>query len=102
PDEGAVAARVGEGDDDAGHLPAVVDERPARTAGIDGRVELDETGDVVGLVAGQLAVQAGDDATGGGGGQAERVADRHYVVADRRGAAEHRGHHRLGQLGRGE
>ena len=56
----------------------------------------------LGARAGQDPVQAGDDTAGGGRGQAERVADRHHVVADREAAAEHRRHHRLRQLRRGQ
>ena len=42
-DEVAVARRVGEGGDDPDHLAVAIEQRPSGVAGIDGRVELDET-----------------------------------------------------------
>src|SRR2546425_2507935 len=64
---------------DADHFAAHVEQRPARVAGVDGDVGLDE-GDEVLLR--QRAPLGADDAGGGGGLEAEGRADRHHPFAD--------------------
>ena len=46
-DEVAVARRVRERGDDADHLAAAIEQRPAGVAGVDGRVELDQARSVL-------------------------------------------------------
>src|SRR6478609_10402730 len=61
---GVVVARVGDRDHYADHGALVVDQRTARAAGVDRRIELDEPAQLSGVGLGG-ALQAGDDAGGG-------------------------------------
>src|SRR5690242_4538872 len=103
PDAGerVLAVGGGERDDHADDAPVRVEQRAARAAGVDRRVELDEPGELA--VAGVGGpVQAGDYPGGDAVGQGERVADgddgRPYAGA----AADGGGHDHLRQLGRDE
>src|SRR6185503_6764816 len=93
--------RVGDRDHHADHGALAVDQRTARAAGVDRRIELDEPGQPSGVGLGG-ALQAGDDAGGGAVGQAQLVADGDDFGPDRDAAAQGRRHHDLGQVGRGQ
>src|SRR5690242_3634535 len=87
----------GERDDHADDAPVRVEQRPARAAGVDRRVELDEPGELA--VAGVRGpVQAGDHPGGDAVGQGERVADGDDGRPHVGGAADGGGHDDLGQL----
>ena len=81
--------------------PAPVQQRSARIAGVDGRVELDQASKRL-VPAGRLGftVQAGHDARTERSHETQRVAHREHFVADaqRRGAAYRRGHDEAWQL----
>ena len=61
--------------------PRAVEQRAAGVAGVDGRVGLDHAVDLEAVGGLDVALQAGDDARGGGAVQAQRVADGHHLVA---------------------
>jgi hypothetical protein len=74
---------------DADHPAPAVDQGPARVAGIEGRVGLDDALDQPAGGRAQGAAQGADDAGGDRGLEAQRIADRHHQLAhleDGRGA----------------
>src|SRR5438876_1023687 len=81
-DEGAGAGRVGQRDDDADRLALAVEQRTARAARVDRRVELDEPAQAAAVGTGGAAVEAGHHAGGRAAGQTELVADGDHRVAD--------------------
>ncbi len=75
-----IAARVGvDLRVDADHRAAGIEQRPARIAGIDGGIRLNERNVAV---AGQGSALRADDAGGRGLLESERFADREHIVAD--------------------
>ena len=81
---GSRGACGGDGRVDADYFTGRVEGRAAGVAGIDGRVDLHGVGDDVVVVIihhGDRAVQRGDDTGGGGVVVAQRVADRHHILA---------------------
>src|ERR1700761_2457629 len=99
--ERVFAVGSGERHDDPDDHAARVEQRPARTARIDRRIELDEAG-ALARVGIRGPVEAGNHPGGHAVGQAERVADRDDRRADAGAAAEGRGHDDLGNLRRGQ
>src|SRR5207245_2128673 len=103
PDAGerVLALGGGERDDDADDTPACVEQRAARAAWINRRVELDEPRELA-VVGVRGPVKAGDHPGGHAVGQAERIADGDDRRSHIGTSAERGGHDDLGQLRRGE
>src|SRR5262249_14333279 len=64
---------------DTDDLAAAVDQRPARVAGVDGRVGLDELVEHDAVVVAERSAQGADDAYGHGPVQGEGVADGEHL-----------------------
>src|SRR4051794_7939151 len=99
-DEELLLRWIGERGDDPDDLPGAVEQRPARVAGIDSSVELDETAQRQPFSDRHRAVQPRDDARAEGVGKPERMAGRIDVVADLDATSEHGGHDDARQLRR--
>ena len=90
--------RIGQRRDDPDDLPGTVQQWPARVAGVDCGVELDEAFQRPPAAIGTVRSKSGHHAGGERIGESERVPGGVHVVTDLHTTAQHRGHDDAGQL----